>query len=34
MTMPTLTTIDQNIDSTIATAADIILGKLDAPLRA
>jgi len=34
MTMPTLTTIDQNIESTIATAADIILGQVDATPRA
>ena len=34
MTSPTLTTIDQNIETTIATAAEIVLGQLDKPLRA
>jgi DNA-binding LacI/PurR family transcriptional regulator len=34
MTTPTLTTIDQNIDATIATAADVILAQLGAPARA
>jgi DNA-binding LacI/PurR family transcriptional regulator len=33
MTSPTLTTIDQNIDVTIATAADLILSQLNTPLR-
>lgn len=34
MTWPTLTTVDQNIDVTIATAAELILSQLDKPLRA
>jgi DNA-binding LacI/PurR family transcriptional regulator len=34
MTTPTLTTVDQNIDGTIATAAEVILSQLDAPPRA
>ena len=34
MTTPTLTTVDQNIDGTIATAADVLLAQLTAPLRA
>ncbi len=34
MTSPTLTTIDQNIEATIATAADILLAQLDVPPRA
>lgn len=33
MTTPTLTTIDQNIESTVATAAEFILAQLDAPPR-
>jgi DNA-binding LacI/PurR family transcriptional regulator len=33
MTSPTLTTVDQNIDTTIATAADILLAQLGKPLR-
>lgn len=31
MTSPTLTTVDQNIDATIATAAEVILAQLNAP---
>ena len=31
MTSPTLTTVDQNIEATIATAANVLLGQLDAP---
>ncbi len=34
VTMPTLTTVNQNIDETIATAAEIILAQLDAPPKA
>jgi DNA-binding LacI/PurR family transcriptional regulator len=34
MTTPTLTTVDQNIEATIATAADVILAQLGAPARA
>ena len=34
MTSPTLTTVDQSIDTTIATAAELILAQLDQPLRA
>jgi DNA-binding LacI/PurR family transcriptional regulator len=34
MTSPTLTTVDQNIDTTIATAADLIFAQLGHPLRA
>jgi DNA-binding LacI/PurR family transcriptional regulator len=34
MTTPTLTTVNQNIDDTIATAAEIILSQLDAPPKA
>jgi len=34
MTWPTLTTVDQNIDTTIATAAEVLLAQLDKPLRA
>ncbi len=34
MTTPTLTTIDQNIEATIATAAEVILAQLGAPARA
>lgn len=34
MTAPTLTTIDQNIEATVATAAELILSQLDLPLRA
>jgi DNA-binding LacI/PurR family transcriptional regulator len=33
MTWPTLTTVDQSIDTTIATAADVLLSQLDKPLR-
>src|SRR5207248_5332698 len=33
MTSPTLTTIDQAIDTTIDTAADLILSQLDKPPR-
>jgi len=33
MTTPTLTTVDQNIEGTIATAAEVVLGQLDAPPR-
>lgn len=33
MTAPTLTTVDQNIETTIATGAEIVLGQLDKPLR-
>ena len=33
MTSPTLTTVDQNIETTIATAADEILSQLGKPLR-
>jgi DNA-binding LacI/PurR family transcriptional regulator len=32
MTAPTLTTVDQNIDTTIATAADLIFSQLGKPL--
>ncbi len=34
MTTPTLTTVNQNIDTTIATAAEILVAQLDAPPRA
>jgi DNA-binding LacI/PurR family transcriptional regulator len=34
MTSPTLTTVDQSIDTTIATAADLIFSQLDKPPRA
>jgi DNA-binding LacI/PurR family transcriptional regulator len=34
MTSPTLTTVDQSIDTTIATAAELILSQLDQPPRA
>ncbi len=34
MTSPTLTTVDQSIETTIATAAEMILSQLDQPLRA
>jgi DNA-binding LacI/PurR family transcriptional regulator len=34
MTSPTLTTVDQNIETTIATAAEVILSQLDRPPRA
>jgi len=34
MTSPTLTTVDQSIATTIATAADVILAQLDQPPRA
>jgi DNA-binding LacI/PurR family transcriptional regulator len=34
MTTPTLTTVDQNIDGTIATAAEVLLGQLDSSVRA
>ena len=34
MTSPTLTTIDQNIAGTVATAAEVLLAQLDAPIRA
>jgi DNA-binding LacI/PurR family transcriptional regulator len=34
MTSPTLTTVDQNIEGTIATAAEVILAQLNAPPRA
>jgi DNA-binding LacI/PurR family transcriptional regulator len=34
MTSPTLTTVDQNIETTIATAAEVILSQLDQPPRA
>lgn len=33
MTSPTLTTVDQNIETTIAMAAEIVLEQLDKPLR-
>ena len=33
MTTPTLTTVDQNIESTIATAANAVLAQLNLPLR-
>ena len=33
MTSPTLTTVDQSIDTTIATAADLIFSQLGKPLR-
>jgi DNA-binding LacI/PurR family transcriptional regulator len=33
MTSPTITTVDQDIDATIATAAEVILGQLDQPVR-
>jgi DNA-binding LacI/PurR family transcriptional regulator len=33
MTLPTLTTVDQNIETTIATAAELILSQLGKPLR-
>ncbi len=33
MTLPTLTTVDQNIETTVATAADWILSQLDLPPR-
>jgi DNA-binding LacI/PurR family transcriptional regulator len=32
MTSPTLTTVDQNIDTTVATAADVIVAQLGRPL--
>ena len=34
MTSPTLTTVDQNIETTIATAGEVILAQLDQPPRA
>ena len=34
MTWPTLTTVDQSIDLTIETAAEVLLSQLDRPLRA
>lgn len=34
MTSPTLTTVDQSIDTTIATAAELVLAQLGKPLRA
>src|SRR4051812_29654247 len=34
MTSPTLTTVDQNIDITIGTAAELVLAQLDQPPRA
>jgi DNA-binding LacI/PurR family transcriptional regulator len=34
MTTPTLTTVNQNIDDTIGTAAEILLAQLDAPPKA
>jgi DNA-binding LacI/PurR family transcriptional regulator len=34
MTSPTLTTVDQSIDATIATAAEMILSSIDKPIRA
>ncbi len=34
MTSPILTTVDQSIDTTIATAAEVLLSQLDQPLRA
>jgi DNA-binding LacI/PurR family transcriptional regulator len=34
MTSPTLTTVDQNIDVTIATSAELVLSQLNVPLRA
>jgi DNA-binding LacI/PurR family transcriptional regulator len=34
MTSPTLTTVDQNIETTIASAAEVILSQLDQPPRA
>lgn len=34
MTMPTLTTVTQNIDDTIATAAEMLLSQLDMPPKA
>ena len=34
MTSPTLTTVEQNITTTIATAAELLLGQLDAPMKA
>jgi DNA-binding LacI/PurR family transcriptional regulator len=33
MTDPTLTTVDQNLDTTVTTAADRILSQLGQPLR-
>ena len=33
MTSPTLTTVDQNIDTTIATAAEVIFSQLGKPAR-
>ncbi len=33
MTSPTLTTVDQNIETTIATAAELVLSQLGQPLR-
>lgn len=33
MTLPTLTTVDQSIDTTIATAAEFVLGELGKPVR-
>jgi DNA-binding LacI/PurR family transcriptional regulator len=34
MTSPSLTTVDQNIETTVATAADVVLSQLDQPPRA
>lgn len=34
MTLPSLTTVDQNIEQTIETAAEVVLSQLDQPLRA
>jgi hypothetical protein len=34
MTLPTLTTVNQNIDTTVETAAEILLAQLDTPPRA
>lgn len=33
MTWPTLTTVDQNIETTVATAAELLLGELGKPVR-
>lgn len=33
MTLPTLTTVEQNIATTIATAAEVLIGQLDTPIR-
>ena len=33
MTSPTVTTVDQNIDTTIATAADLIFSQLGKPVK-